>query len=78
MLIKKSKYRRFLRNTWFQDLLTPLGFLNSERDKSVEIYETYKDYMSLEQCSSQQALSFTAKYYHLSKPQLKKILRNLS
>ena len=78
MFFKKSKYGPSLKNNWILGILASLGLIGSQSDKSVEIYETFKDYMTLEQCSEKEAVAFTAKYYRLSKPQLLKILNDFS
>ena len=76
MLFKKSKYGPSLKNNWILGILASLGLIGSQSNKSVEIYETFKDYMTLEQCSEKEAVAFTAKYYRLSQLQLMQILND--
>jgi len=78
MITKKSKYGSSLKKYWIKQILAPLGLTRAQRDKSVQVYQTFKDYMSLEQCSKNEAITFTAKYYHLSKPQMIKILSDFN
>ena len=78
MIVKKSKYGPTLKTNWIKQILAPLGLTRTQSDRSVKVYETFKDYMSLEQCSKNEAIEFTAKYYHLSKPQMIKILSNFN
>jgi len=78
MIVKKSKYGPTLKTSWIKQILAPLGLTRTQSDKSVQVYETFKDYMSLEQCSKNEAIAFTAKYYHLSKPQMIKILSDFN
>lgn len=75
MIFEKSKYGPSLKNTWIYEILASMGITKSQNDKSLEIYETFKDYLSLEQCSKKEAVAFTAKYYHISKPQMIEVLR---
>lgn len=78
MFLKESKYGPSLKNSWIFGILASLGLIGSQSDKSHEIYETYKDYMSLEQCSEKEAVAFTAKYYRLSQRQLLQILSDFN
>lgn len=78
MFFKESKYGPSLKITWFQELLVSLGLRRSINVRSLEIYETFRDYMSLEQCSKNEAVDFTAKYYRLSKPQTMHIIRDFN
>ena len=74
MLFKKTKYRRALKNTWIHGILDKLGLNGSHSSKSEKIYATFKDYKSLERCSRDDAIEFTAKYYRLSHNQMTEIL----
>lgn len=78
MIEKKSKYGPTLKTKWIKQILAPLGLTRTQSDRSVKVYETFKDYMSLEQCSKNEAIEFTAKYYKLSKSQLKLIVRGFN
>jgi hypothetical protein len=72
------KYGSSLKNSRILGFLSQLGLIAPESEKSHEIYETYRDYMSLEQCSSKEALDFTAKFYRLSKHKTRQILEGFS
>ena len=76
MSVRKSIYGASLKNNWILGILASLGLIGSQSNKSVEIYETFKDYMTLEQCSEKEAVAFTAKYYRLSQLQLMQILND--
>ena len=76
MSVRKFKYGASLKNNWILSILASLGLIGSQSNKSVEIYETFKDYMTLEQCSEKEAVAFTAKYYRLSQLQLMQILND--
>jgi len=78
MIVKKSKYGPTLKTNWIKQILASLRLTRTQRDRSVKIFQTFKDYMSLEQCSKNEAIEFTAKYYHLSKPQMIEILSNFN
>ena len=78
MIVKKSKYGPTLKTRWIKQILAPVGLTRIQSDRSVKFYETFTDYMSLEQCSKNEAIEFTAKYYHLSKPQMIKILSSFN
>lgn len=78
MLFKKTKYRRALKNTWIHGILDQMGLNGSHNSKSDKIYETFKDYMTLERCSRDEAIEFTAKYYRLSQNQMTEILRDFN
>ena len=78
MIVKKSKYGPTLKTRWIKQILAPVGLTRLQSDRSVKVYETFTDYMSLEQCSKNEAIEFTAKYYHLSKPQMIKILSSFN
>ena len=74
MLFKKTKSRAALRNRWIHGILERLGLNDIQSSKSDEIYETFRDYMTLEQCSRNEAIEFTAKYYRLSRNRMTEIL----
>lgn len=78
MIVKKSKYGPTLKTKWIEQILAPLGLTRTQSERSVQVYETFKDYMSLEQCSKNEAIEFTAKFYHVSKPQMVEILRDFN
>ena len=78
MILKKLKYGSSLKKYWIKQILVPLGLTRAQRDKSVQVYETFKDYMSLEQCSKNEAIDFTAKFHRLSRPQMNQILRDFN
>ena len=78
MLLKKLKYGPSLKKYWINEILTPLGLTETQSDKRAEIYETFRDYITLEQCSRNEAVDFTAKYYRLSKSQMNQILRDFN
>ena len=78
MIVKKSKYGPTLKTRWIKQILAPVGLTRTQSDRSVKVYETFTDSMSLEQCSKNEAIEFTAKYYHLSKPQMIKILSSFN
>ena len=78
MFFKESKYGPSLKITWIHELLASVGLMRSRNAKSMEIYETFRDYMSLEQCSMNEAVDFTDKYYRLSKHMTEHILRDFN
>jgi hypothetical protein len=78
MITKKSKYGSSLKKYWIKQILAPLGLTRAQSDKSVQVYQTFKDYMSLEQCSRNEAVHFTAKFYRLSRPEMKQILSDFN
>ena len=78
MFFKELKYGPSLKITWIHELLASVGLTRSRDVKSMEIYETFRDYMSLEQCSMNEAVDFTAKYYRISKPMAEHILKDFN
>ena len=78
MFLDKIKYGSSLKNPRILGFLSQLGLIEPESEKSYAIYETYRDYKSLEQCSNKEALDFTAKFYRLSKHKTRQIIENFS
>lgn len=78
MIFKKLKYGPSLKKTWINEILAPLGLTRIQNDKSFEVYETFRDYMDLEQCSRNEAIAFTAKFHGLSKRKMSQILTDFS
>ena len=78
MIFKKFKYGPSLKKTWINEILAPFGLTKTQNNKSFEIYETFRDYMDLEQCSRNEAITFTAKFHGLSKRRMSQILTDFS
>jgi hypothetical protein len=74
MIFKKLKYGPSLKKILIDEILLPLGLTRTSNHKSFEIYETFRDYMDLEQCSRNEAITFTAKFHGLSERKMSQIL----